>query len=115
MQNTGARNPTVEDRAQAVPSRPSLLAAAAQSLPPQSAETVPESAQRRKVPRYGVITVVAFDHPFQPCSDDADGLMHLTAQLLLDSQQRYPHPLDRSRASDEVIAFRALPTVVSKP
>ena len=79
MQDTGSRDPSLEVRAQAIPAGPSLLAAAAQSLPPQSAETVAESSQHRAVARYGVIRVVAFHDPFQPCAYGAHRRMQVPA------------------------------------
>jgi hypothetical protein len=86
MQGTGSRNPPFEGRSQTVPSRSPPLTTTAQSLPPQHAQTIPESPQHRDVTRHSVITVITFHDPFQPLAHDAHRLMHLPAQLLLQRQ-----------------------------
>ena len=55
---------------------------------PQIAQPVAEKAQRHRVTRHSMITVIAFDHTFQPLSYDVDPLMHSLAQ----------HRFDRSAA-----------------
>src|SRR4051794_8907548 len=85
MQGSGSRDPPFEDRSQMVPSRFPSLAATAQYLPPQPAQTLPESSQHYDVSRHSMIAVIAFHDPFQPLAYDPDRFMHLPAQLLLDA------------------------------
>ena len=83
MQDAWTRYPSFEGRTNAIPTRSAALTAAPKKGTPQGAEPVAKATQRRHVPRYGVISVVAVHNTFQPWSDDADPFMHSLAQLHL--------------------------------
>jgi hypothetical protein len=105
VENVGARNPSIEVWAHGSPSRSSPLTAAAQSLPPQSAETFPKPVQHPAVPRHRVISVVAFHDPFQPRADGAHRLMHLPTKLLSKALELRAHPLGRRAPPDHKVAW----------
>ena len=93
MQDARTRYPSFEGWTDAFPTRSAALAATSKHGAPQIAEPVAEAAQRRRVTRDSVISVVAFDHTFQPLSYDVDPLMHPLAQHRFDLAQCRSHPL----------------------
>src|SRR6202043_2577282 len=115
MQDTRTRDPSFEGWADAFPTRPAALAATSKHGAPQIAEPIAETAQRHSVTRDSMITVIAFDHTFQPLSYDADPLMHTLAQHRFDLAQCRSHPLVLGCAPHDEIAFGVRRTVVREP
>src|ERR1700678_869903 len=115
MQDAGTRYPSFEGWANTFPTRSAALAAAPQHGAPQIAEPVAETAQRRRVTRDSMITVIASHHTFQPLSYDVAPLMHTPAQHCFDLAQCRLHPLGLGCTPDDEIAFGVRRTVVREP
>src|SRR5207302_10825627 len=101
MDDTRSREPYVGELPHAIPREMSLVAAAAENLPPASGNFVAECAQCANVGRHCVVVEVAFDDMAQPLTYVGKWQVHAPSQLLADCLQLRPHavrpglPLDQ--------------------
>src|ERR1035437_3840428 len=79
MQDSGERNPAIEEPVQVAPVDFAALAPANQRVPPQKAQPMPEQTQRWTISRNRKVLVVARHHTLQPLPDQRGRLMHLPA------------------------------------
>ena len=100
MQNTGLRNPPVQQWVETVPSHLGALTATDQSAPPQSAYAPPEDAQLTRVTGHRVVLVVALHNLPKPYADLTRAMVLPVLKLSLDNADLRNHPLLRRNAPD---------------
>jgi len=104
MQNAGLRNPPIEDWGETIPPHLCALTATDQDAPPQPANATLKDAQLSRVPRNGMILVVAQHNLAKPCTDRASipppsvRYAHSGVELppAGDSQHTHQHLCDRA-------------------
>ena len=115
MQNTGWRNPPVQDRGKTIPSHLCALTATDQDAPPQPANATLKDAQLSRVTRNSVVLVVAQHNLAQPCADLGRTMMLPALKLSLDGFELRDHSLlRRNPPDDESFVAAALPTEVGE-
>src|SRR5580704_4967761 len=97
-------NPAVEDRAITFPAHQSLTAAA-NNLPPEPEQTMPEPPERSAVPRYRVVLIITALHSSKPFANLRQRFVHPAAEFLLELLQFCSHPFARRFAPDDESAF----------
>ena len=84
MQRAGLGNPPVQDWGETSPSHLCALAATDEDAPPQPANATLEDAQLSRVPRNGMVLVVAQHNLAKPCTDRGRAMMLPALKLSLD-------------------------------
>ena len=91
MQSAGLGNPPGQDWGETSPSHLCALAAADKDAPPQPANATLKDAQLCRVPRNGMVLVVAQHNLAKPCTDRGRTMMLPALKLSLDGLElRYP-------------------------
>ena len=115
MQNAGLGNPPIEDWGETIPPHLCALTATDQDAPPQPANATLKDAQLSRVPRNGMVLVVAQHNLAKPCTDRGRTMMLSALKLGLDGFELRNHSLlRRNPPDDESFVADALPTEVSE-
>src|SRR5579864_5647860 len=115
MQNAGSRNPTAEERIEAVPSYLSTLTAADKHGSPQPADATAKDAQLSRITWDSMVLVVTQHHSAKPSTDLGRAMMLTALQLSLDGVELGRHSLlRRDPPDDECFVAVALPTIVGE-
>ena len=115
MQNSGWRNPPVQDWGKSFPPHLGALATADQNTLPEPAHAKLKDAQLSRVPGDCVVLVITQHNLPEPCTDFGHAIMHSALKLSLDGFEFRNHSLFRSDPPyGEGSALVALPTVVGK-
>jgi methyltransferase family protein len=114
MQNAGLGNPPVQDWRETTPSYPGALTATDEDTPPQPAYAAAENAQLRRVPRNGMVLVVAQHSLPEPCTDLGRTMMLPALKLGLDGFELRDHPLLRRNLPDDEGSGGELPAEVGE-
>jgi hypothetical protein len=116
MQNTGLRNPPVQQWVETVPPHLRALTATNQNASPQSAHATPENAQLPGVTGHRVVLVVALHNLPKPVADLTRTMVLPVLKLCLDEVELCNHTLLRRNAPDvEGSAAREAPTETREP
>src|SRR5260221_9163124 len=115
VQNSGWRNPPVQDWGETFPAHLCALTAADQNTLPEPAHAKFEDAQLRRVPGYSVVLVITQHDLPEPPTDFGHAIMLPALKLSLDGFELRDNSLLRSDPPyGEGPALVALPTVVGE-
>ena len=92
MEHARCRKPPCPQSLNSGPVGPVLLAATAQSPPPEPSHPITEYAEAFRVSWYRVVVEVALYDRSQPLPGKRQSLMHALAELLFDFFQLGPQP-----------------------
>jgi hypothetical protein len=116
MQNSGLRNPTVQQWEMTIPSHLRALTATDQNIPPQPAYATPVDTQLTRVPRNRMVLVVTQHNPPKPFAHVGRAIVPPILKLSLDDFELRDHPLLRRDPPDvKGSAAREVSTEVGEP
>ena len=93
MEHARFRNPPCRQSLNSGPVGPVLLAATAESPPPEPSHPLAKYSEAVGISRYRVIVEVALHHRLEPLSGLLRGIVHSLSELMPDRLQLRPHAL----------------------
>ena len=100
VQDTGWRNPPIQDGSNAVPPDLSALTAANQNISPQTIDATFEEAQLVGVTGYSMVLVISQHNLLEPCTDFGRAIVFPALKLNFNGFELRNHPLFRRDSPD---------------